>query len=91
MQRNHPLLVHDFLIPALEDGRYGERLAWVDRENRIFRVSWIHQSTKYYSEEDGALFKVVRLGTYVLLFCCVRDSQFLILEIEDNQALNSVW
>ncbi|XP_023233910.1 uncharacterized protein LOC111633553 [Centruroides sculpturatus] len=32
--------IEDFLIPALENGIFGEKLCWIDESNRIFKILW---------------------------------------------------
>lgn len=51
------LLVQDFLIPCLEDERYGRDLVWMNRRKGIFRINWVHQGSRAWSTDQGAVFK----------------------------------
>ncbi|XP_042142803.1 uncharacterized protein LOC115319748 isoform X2 [Ixodes scapularis] len=51
------LLVQDFLIPCLEDERYGRDLVWMKRQKGIFCINWMHQGSRAWSKDQGAVFK----------------------------------
>lgn len=40
-------------------------LAWIDKEEKVFKVPWKHVGNREWSESDGTIFKVSEL----ILFC----------------------
>ncbi|XP_064488102.1 scm-like with four MBT domains protein 2 isoform X2 [Ornithodoros turicata] len=51
------LLLRDFFVPSLDEGRYGQQLHWVDRPSGIFSIRWEHQGKKAWKEQNGSVFK----------------------------------
>ncbi|KAG8190387.1 hypothetical protein JTE90_022030 [Oedothorax gibbosus] len=50
-------LIEDFLLPALNDQRYGELLKWVDRDKRHFSIRWSHKNAAKWTLADTAVFQ----------------------------------
>ncbi|XP_015927398.1 uncharacterized protein [Parasteatoda tepidariorum] len=50
-------LIEDFLLPALDDGRYGELLKWIDKDNCYFSIRWSHKNAAKWSLDDTAVFQ----------------------------------
>ncbi|GFR01757.1 IRF tryptophan pentad repeat domain-containing protein [Trichonephila clavata] len=57
MSRAGRRLVDDFLVPALEDQRYGDLLKWLDKENRIFKIGWSHKNGSHWRHQHTIVFQ----------------------------------
>ncbi|KFM70490.1 hypothetical protein X975_12989, partial [Stegodyphus mimosarum] len=51
-----PKFITDFLIPSLDEEKFGSRLQWVNREKAEFQLKWNHKSASYWSEYDVEVF-----------------------------------
>lgn len=49
-------IIEDFIIPSLENRKYGRLLEWIDEEEGIFQVFWSHKSCSKWHEEEFAVF-----------------------------------
>lgn len=54
--RKGPRMMQDFLLPHLDDGTFGNRLKWVDRDNGIFQIGWYHKSAAQWTNDDCVVF-----------------------------------
>ncbi|XP_065303558.1 uncharacterized protein [Dermacentor albipictus] len=54
--RKGPRLMQDFLLPHLDDGTFGNRLKWVDRERGIFQIGWYHKNAAQWTNDDCVVF-----------------------------------
>ncbi|XP_035216485.1 uncharacterized protein LOC118189894 isoform X2 [Stegodyphus dumicola] len=50
-------LIEDFLLPALNDERYGDLLKWIDRDKRYFSIRWSHKNAAKWTLADTAVFQ----------------------------------
>lgn len=50
-------LVEDFLLPALNDQRYGDLLKWEDKEKLHFSIRWSHKNAAKWSLSDTQVFQ----------------------------------
>lgn len=50
-------LVEDFLLPALNDQRYGDLLKWEDKEKLHFSIRWSHKNAAKWSLDDTQVFQ----------------------------------
>ncbi|GBM69567.1 hypothetical protein AVEN_36706-1, partial [Araneus ventricosus] len=51
-------LIRDFLIPSLNDERYGERLRWINAEEGKLQMLWPHKNSSKWKTEQTAVFQV---------------------------------
>ena len=51
------LLLRDWLITKLDNNAY-RRSGWIDREEKIFCIPWMHQSRHDFDDEDSRIFEV---------------------------------
>lgn len=51
-------LIEDFLLPALNDEKYGDLLKWIDRDKRYFSIRWSHKNAAKWTLADTAVFQV---------------------------------
>lgn len=49
-------IIEDFIIPSLENRKYGRLLEWVDEEEGIFQVYWSHKSCSKWNEDEFTVF-----------------------------------
>ncbi|GFT12876.1 IRF tryptophan pentad repeat domain-containing protein [Nephila pilipes] len=50
-------LVQDFLLPALEDKKYGKLLEWIDRDKQVFGLVWSHKNASNWTFSDTIVFQ----------------------------------
>ncbi|KAF8773772.1 Interferon regulatory factor 3 like protein [Argiope bruennichi] len=48
--------ITEFLLPSLNERRFGSRLMWLDVENKIFQMQWNHKSSSDWTTSDAAVF-----------------------------------
>ncbi|XP_054715471.1 interferon regulatory factor 1-like [Uloborus diversus] len=51
-----PKFITKFLIPSLNEERFGPRLKWVDRRNAVFQLQWNHKAAHAWTEYDAQVF-----------------------------------
>lgn len=47
-----------FLIPNLNEERFGENLKWIDKENGTFEIEWRHKGGPSWTEREAEVFAV---------------------------------
>ncbi|GBN56937.1 hypothetical protein AVEN_13199-1 [Araneus ventricosus] len=57
MTRMRRRLLEDFIIPALDSEKYGNKLYWLNKEKRIFRIYWSHKNAAKWTSEDTRVFQ----------------------------------
>ncbi|CAL1278699.1 unnamed protein product [Larinioides sclopetarius] len=57
MTRMRRRLLEDFIIPALDSGKYGNKLYWLNKEKRIFRIYWSHKNAAKWTMDDTVVFQ----------------------------------
>ncbi|GBN69254.1 hypothetical protein AVEN_125606-1 [Araneus ventricosus] len=50
-------LIPDFLIPSLNDRRFGERLRWINKKERKLQMLWPHKNSSKWKTEKTAVFQ----------------------------------
>ncbi|GBO31468.1 hypothetical protein AVEN_160635-1, partial [Araneus ventricosus] len=50
-------LIPDFLIPSLNDRRFGERLRWINEEEGKLQMLWPHKNSSKWKTEQTAVFQ----------------------------------
>lgn len=57
MDSDRPERMRDWLVRMIDSGRF-PGLKWLDQEQMVFRVPWIHAKKRDYNQErDAALFR----------------------------------
>ncbi|KAF8770540.1 hypothetical protein HNY73_018052 [Argiope bruennichi] len=56
-------LIQDFIIPALDQGTYGDLLKWDSRPG-VFMIKWTHKARSSWSEEDSRVFIKMKSQEY---------------------------
>ncbi|GIY71798.1 IRF tryptophan pentad repeat domain-containing protein [Caerostris extrusa] len=51
------LILEDFLIPALNDNRYGDILKWTDKTKGEFSIKWSHGNSQKWETADSIVFQ----------------------------------
>ncbi|XP_054715470.1 uncharacterized protein LOC129224947 [Uloborus diversus] len=50
-------LIEDFLLPALNEQKYGDLLKWVDKDKCYFSIRWSHKNAAKWTLADTAVFQ----------------------------------
>lgn len=57
MSRTGRRLIKDFIVPALDDQRYGKLLRWTNKEKGIFCIGWSHKNASNWQHHDTIVFQ----------------------------------
>ena len=60
--------VSEYLIPNLNNKRFGDRLKWLDENKQIFQIDWPHKAGPQWTEKGAEVFVVSLTIMYVLSF-----------------------
>lgn len=56
MPKNCIKFISGFLIPSLDNKKFGSRLKWIDKSKKKFQMDWLHKGGPSWTEKEAAVF-----------------------------------